>query len=318
MNNITSRILGTGAFLPPRIVDNHQIAQLTETSDEWIQKRTGITQRHFVDAGVGCGDLAAMAGRQALDNAGVKQVDALIVATTTPDNTFPATAARVHQLLQLLPCPFFDIQAVCAGFVYALNMADNMIKLGQARHILVIGAEVYSKIISPEDRNTFVLFGDGAGAVVLGADTSGRGILTCKIMADGQFNRALYVDGGVVSTGSAGIVRMDGQEVFRHAVEKMSNIVQESLQNCQLSINDIDWLIPHQANWRIMAMVADKLQIPHERVIKTVQYHANISAATIPFALHYGVENGMVKANDIIAMTALGGGFAWGGAIVKY
>ncbi len=319
MKNIISKITATGAYLPKNIITNNDIAKLTDTSDEWIHKRTGIEKRHFVSEGETCADIAVLAAQDAIKKSGlrIQDIDAIIVATTTPDQTFPATASKVHRILGCKPCPFFDIQAVCSGFIYALQMADNMIKLAQANHVLVIGAEVYSKIIASHERDTFVLFGDGAGAVILSADNADLGILKINIMADGKYQDMLYVDGGVATTGLSGIVRMNGKEVFRHAVEKMSDIVAQTAQELGLDLAQIDWLVPHQANWRIMLGVAQKLNIAEEKVIKTVHLHANISAATIPFALNYGFENRMIKPRQLVALTALGGGFAWGGAILR-
>ncbi len=322
---IRAQIAGVGGYLPDRVITNDELATFVDTSDEWISKRTGIKQRHIAAEGQFTSDLAKRAGTQALENAQVDvgEVDLVIVATTTPDNTFPATAARVQALLGVTNGPAFDVQAVCSGFVYALTMADNMIRLGQAKTALVIGAEVYSRILDWEDRGTCVLFGDGAGAVVLKAqETAGlnsdRGVLSTHLAADGTRYHDLYVDGGPSSTATTGHVRMQGQEVFRFAVNSMSAAVKTVLADSDLTLDDLNWLVPHQANKRIIAKVGDALGIDDEKVIVTVQNQANTSAATIPLALHHGFERQLFQPGDVVALTAMGGGFAWGAAVLRW
>ena len=322
---IRSILTGVGAYLPEKVLTNDDLAKIVDTSDEWIRQRTGIERRHIAGEGELTCDLAANAARAAMKMAGVdaREIDLLILATTTPDNTFPATAARVQAKLGVHQGPAFDVQAVCSGFLFALTQADNMIRLGQAKKALVIGAEIYSRILDWEDRGTCVLFGDGAGAVVLqageGEGTVGdRGILASEIGTDGSHYDALYVDGGVATTGHAGYVRMAGQEVFRHAVSRMSQSVENVLSQAGSAKSDLNWLIPHQANARIIAKVGDKLGVPQENVIVTVQEHANTSAATIPLALTHGVATNSFKPGDLIALTAMGGGFTWGAALLRW
>jgi len=329
-----SIILGCGSYLPDQIVTNDELSRRIDTSDEWIVARTGIRQRHIAPADQTTSDLALQAARRALDHAGVaaSEVDLLILATTTPDQTFPATATTVQTRLGMTNGAAFDIQAVCSGFIYALSVADNFIKGGQAETIVVIGAETFSRILDWEDRGTCVLFGDGAGAVVLRkasasdleSNTSesghnrGRGILSTHLHSDGSTNDLLYVDGGPSSTQTVGHVRMNGREVFRHAVTNLAAIVGETLDANGLSADDIDWLVPHQANKRILDSTARKLGLPSERVVVTVDRHANTSAASIPLALDEAVKDGRIKRGDLVLMEAMGGGLTWGSGLVRW
>ena len=319
-----SQIIGFGSYLPKNVVTNDDLARKIDTSDEWIRKRTGITQRHIAAEGELTSDIAEHAARAALDNAGVSsdEIDLIVLATATPDNTFPATAARVQSKLGIRRGAAFDVQAVCAGYVYALATADNMIRLGQAETALVIGAEGFSRILDWEDRGTCVLFGDGAGATVLrGSDAAGtnqdRGILSTHIYSDGEYYDMLYVDGGPSTTGTSGYLRMEGKEVFRHAVQRMSEVVETALETNGLKIDDVDWLIPHQANKRIMDSIAKKLSFPAEKIVVTVDKQANTSAATIPLALEQAASDGRLKKGNLIALSALGGGFSWGSALFR-
>ncbi len=313
-----SRIVGFGSYLPENIVTNDDLAEKIDTSDEWIRKRTGIAQRHIAAEGEFTSDIAEQAARAAMADASVESgdIDLIVLATATPDNTFPATATRVQSALGVRRGAAFDVQAVCAGYVYALAMADNMIRLGQADTAIVIGAEVFSRILDWEDRGTCVLFGDGGGATVLRAsDEAGsnqdRGILSTHLYSDGEYYDMLYVDGGPSTTGTAGHLRMEGKEVFRHAVQRMSEVVEHAVRENGLAIEDVDWLIPHQANKRIMDSIAKKLALPMEKIIVTVDKQANTSAATIPLALAQASADGRLKPNDLVALSALGGGFAW-------
>ncbi len=319
-------IAGCGGYLPPRILSNAELAQQVDTSDEWIARRTGIRQRHIADAGVKTSDLATAAAEAALadaaQRAGVRREDIgfVIVATSTPDNTYPATAARVQANLKLGPSFAFDVQAVCSGFIYGLTLADNFIRLGQAKAGLVIGAETNSRILDWTDRGTCVLFGDGAGAVVVSAGpTDGaRGILSTHLHSDGEGYDLLYVDGGVSSTQTTGKVVMNGREVYRHAVGRMAGAVQEALAQNNLTSADISWLVPHQANMRIMEAVAEKLAIPLERVVVTVDQHANTSAASIPLALSAAQADGRLQPGDLVVAEALGGGLTWGAVALRW
>jgi 3-oxoacyl-[acyl-carrier-protein] synthase III len=319
-----SLVLGCGAYLPERVVTNDELAKTVDTSDEWIVKRTGIRQRHFAADGELTSDLAIAASKAAMRQAGVdaSDIDLVIVATSTPDNTFPATATKVQAALGVRQGAAFDVQAVCAGFVYALSVADNMIRLGQVKTALVIGAEVFSRILDWEDRGTCILFGDGAGALVLrGADRSDdkseSGVLSTHIFSDGRFYDMLYVDGGPGSTGSAGYLRMVGKEVFRHAVSRMSEAVEKAVAHNDLALSDIDWLVPHQANVRIIESVGKRLKMPRENVVVTVASQANTSAATIPLALTAAQDDGRLQPGNLLALSALGGGFSWGSALIR-
>lgn len=321
---LRSVIAGTGSYLPERILTNADLARQVDTSEDWIVERTGITQRHIAAEGQMTSDLAFNAAERALAAAGLKgqDVDLIIVATATPDQTFPATAAKVQARLGCPGGPAFDIQAVCSGFVYALTVADNFIKAGQSKVALVIGAETFSRILDWDDRTTCVLFGDGAGAVVLtaaeGAGTcADRGILTTHLHADGRQHDLLYVDGGPSSTQTTGFVRMQGREVFRHAVVNLAAVVEEALEATGLSASDIDWLVPHQANKRILDGTARKLGVSADKVIVTVDRHANTSAASIPLALAEAVSDGRIKAGQLVLLEAMGGGFTWGSALLR-
>ena len=319
-----SQIIGFGSYLPQNIVTNDDLAEKIDTSDEWIRKRTGIAQRHIAADGELTSDIATDAARAALKNAGLdaNAIDLIVLATATPDNTFPATATRVQSNLGIRRGAAFDVQAVCAGFVYALTMADNMIRLGQAETAIVIGAEAFSRILDWDDRGTCVLFGDGAGACVLqGAETAGTnsdtGILSTHIHSDGEYYDMLYVDGGPSTTGMSGYLRMEGKEVFRHAVQRMSEVVTAALDQNDLAVDQLDWLIPHQANKRIMDSIAKRLNLPEEKIVVTVDRQANTSAATIPLALAEASADGRLKPGHLIALSALGGGFAWGSALLR-
>jgi 3-oxoacyl-[acyl-carrier-protein] synthase III len=320
-----SRVLGCGAYLPERIVTNEELAERIDTSNEWIVERTGIRERRIAADGERTSDLALHASRAALSHAGVapSEVDLIVLATTTPDDVFPATATRVQAALGCGSGAAFDVQAVCAGFVFALAVADNAIRLNQAKTAVVIGAETFSRLLDWNDRNTCVLFGDGAGAIVLrgfpGAPNARqRGVLSTHLHTDGQLYDILYVNGGPSSTQTVGTVRMQGKEVFRHAVAKLSDVVLEALKANSLSADDIDWLVPHQANERIIDGTARKLRLSGERVIKTVERHANTSAASVPLALAEGIADGRIKEGQLILIEAIGGGLAWGAGLIRW
>lgn len=321
MTATRNRIIGVGAYLPGRVVTNHDLSKIVDTSDEWIVQRTGIHERRFVEDGETTSDMALAAARAALAHAGVPagEVDLIILATTTPDQTFPATAVKVQAALGLTRGCAFDIQAVCSGFIYALSVADAMMRNGAARTALVIGAEAFSRLLDFEDRATCVLFGDGAGAAVLRADESGKaGILSTHLHSDGRHADMLYVDGGPSSTGTVGHVRMNGREVFKHAVVNLAQVVDEALAANGLTYGDIDWLVPHQANRRIIDATAKKLGLPPERVVLTVDHHANTSAASVPLALTEAVSQGRIAEGDLVLLEAMGGGFTWGAALVRW
>ena len=320
-----SLVLGCGAYLPERVVTNEELAKTVDTSDEWIVKRTGIRQRHIAADGELTSQLAVNAAQDALTRAGVEasDIDLVIVATSTPDNTFPATATRVQAALGVRQGAAFDVQAVCAGFIYALSVADNMIRLGQATTALVIGAEVFSRILDWEDRGTCILFGDGAGAMVIrgvenGGDNAAPGILSTHIYSDGRYYDMLYVDGGPGSTGMAGFLRMEGKEVFRHAVSRMAEAIETALEHNNLTLPDINWLVPHQANIRIIENIGRRLRLSRDNVVVTVDQQANTSAATIPLALTQAQNDGRLASGDLIALSALGGGFSWGSALLRW
>lgn len=310
--------------MPARVVTNAELAASVDTSDEWIFKRTGIRQRHVAAEGEMTSDLALAAARRALDSAGVApgDIDLIVLATTTPDDTFPATATKVQAGLGIHHGAAFDVQAVCAGFMYALAVADNFIKAGQAQRALVIGAETFTRLLDWNDRSTCVLFGDGAGAVVLeshqGDGGAGDfGILSTHLHTDGRQRDILYVDGGPSSTRTVGHVRMNGKEVFRHAVGKLAAVMEEVLADHGLTPSAVDWLVPHQANQRIIEGLRAKLDLPAERVVSTVERHANTSAASVPLALTASVEAGGVKSGDLVMFEAIGGGLAWGAGLVR-
>jgi len=320
-----SVVVGCGAYLPERIVTNAELASRIDTSDEWITQRTGIKLRHIAAEGEKTSDLALAAARHALAAANVPadEVDIIVLATSTPDQTFPASATRVQAALEMKNGAAFDVQAVCSGFIYALNIADNFIRVGQARTALVIGAETFSRLLDWTDRTTCVLFGDGAGAVVLRAgegtgSSADRGILSSHIHSDGRQHDMLYVDGGPSSTGTVGHVRMSGREVFRHAVVNMASVIGEALAANGLTAADIDWLVPHQANRRILDSTAQKLNLDPRKVVVTVDHHANTSAASIPLALSEAVADGRIRPGQIVVMEAMGGGFTWGATIVRW
>jgi 3-oxoacyl-[acyl-carrier-protein] synthase III len=322
---IRSQVIGCGAYLPRRIVTNVELAGRLTTSDEWIAQRTGIRQRHVVAEGETTSDLATAAASAALAAAGIgaEEVDLLVLATTTPDHTFPATATQVQARLGMQRGAAFDLQAVCAGFVFALATADNFIKAGQARTVLVIGAESFSRILDWDDRGTCVLFGDGAGAVLLRAgegsgNAADRGVLTTHIYSDGRYYKLLYVDGGPSATQTTGHVRMEGREVFRHAVVKMGEAVDAAIAAMGISGRDVDWLVPHQANRRIIDSMGQRLHLPPEKVIITVDKHANTSAASIPLALAQAVEDGRIRPGHMVLLEAMGGGFTWGSALIRW
>jgi len=320
---VRSVIIGTGSALPPRRVSNAELAEQVDTTDEWIVERTGIRFRHIAGPDETTSTLATQACKEALAAAGVEatSIDLIVLATATPDQTFPATATRVQTALGINDCVAFDVAAVCSGFLYAVQVADSMIRAGAARRALVIGAETFSRILDWEDRATCVLFGDGAGAIVLeGQDVAedGRGILATKLHADGRYNDLLYVDGGPSTTGTVGKLRMKGREVFRHAVVNLAAVMEETLSAVGLTSADVDWVVPHQANARILDATARKLHLAPEKVIVTVDRHANTSAASVPLALDTAVKDGRIKQGDLIVLEAMGGGFTWGAAVVRF
>ncbi len=325
MTATRSVIRGCGSYLPANVVTNDDLAKRVDTSDEWIVARTGIRQRYFVAEGEQTSDLALHAARSALDAASLTadDLDLIVLATTTPDETFPATATALQAALGMTRGYAFDMQAVCSGFIYGLAMADSLIQTGQAAVALVVGAETFSHLLDWEDRTTCVLFGDGAGAVVLeaaeGAGTSAdRGILSSKLHSDGRHHDALYVDGGPSSTQSTGHVRMAGREVFRHAVANMADVVHETLDDAGLTLDDVDWLVPHQANKRILDATAKRLGLDPGKVIVTVDRHANTSAASVPLALAEAVGDGRIIRGDVVVMEAMGGGFTWGACLARW
>ena len=322
---IRSVVQGCGSYLPKRIVTNDELAKKMDTSDEWIRQRTGIRQRHIAADGEFTSHLALQAAERALAKAGMQasQLDLIVLATATPDETFPATATRVQQGLGMTKGAAFDVQAVCAGFVYAVAVADSMIKSGMASTALVIGAETFSRILDWNDRGTCVLFGDGAGAIVMRAeqgkgDSTDRGVLANALHSDGRQHDILYVDGGPSSTRTTGLLRMEGKEVFKHAVVNMSAVVGEVLKTVNLVPDNIDWLVPHQANKRIIDGTGRKLGLPPERVVVTVDQHANTSAASIPLALDTAVGDGRIKRGDLLLLEGIGGGLAWGASLVRW
>jgi 3-oxoacyl-[acyl-carrier-protein] synthase-3 len=318
-------LLGTGSALPRRIVTNAELAERIDTSDEWIVARTGIRQRHIAGAGETTASLATAAARAALADAGVEasSIGLIVLATATPDNTFPATATKVQAALGCNGCVAFDVAAVCTGFLYALGVADSLLRTGTARRALVIGAETFSRILDWDDRTTCVLFGDGAGAVVLEApadDVSGKdapGILGTRLHADGASHDLLYVDGGPSTTQTVGHLRMKGREVFRHAVVNLAAVLKEVLEATGTCVEEIDWVVPHQANARILDATAKKLGIPPEKVIVTVGEHANTSAASVPLALDTARRDGRIKPGDLVMLEAMGGGFTWGASLIR-
>jgi len=313
-----------GAYLPERVLTNDEIAQHLDTSDAWIRQRTGICERRIAAEGETTADLGTTAAQRALERIGMtaNDLDLLVLATATADETFPATATMIQARLGMTRGAAFDVHAVCTGFVYALAVADNFIKTGQARTALVVGAETFSRILDWEDRGTCVLFGDGAGAVVLEAAENGaadgRGVLSTHLHSDGRHHDALYVDGGPSSTQTVGHLRMEGREVFRHAVSRMAEVIDEALDANELTPGDVDWLVPHQANMRIIEAMGRRLNLPPDRVVSTVERHANTSAASIPLALCEAVDDGRIQRGDLLLMEGMGGGFTWGSALVRW
>jgi 3-oxoacyl-[acyl-carrier-protein] synthase-3 len=314
-------LAGTGSALPRTRVSNAELAARVDTSDEWIVERTGIRFRHIAEPDETTATLGADAAKQALAAAGLEPSDIglIIVATATPDNTFPASATKVQALIGAPDCIAFDVAAVCSGFLYAVSVADSMLRTGAAKHALVIGSETFSRILDWEDRTTCVLFGDGAGAIVLTAEevADDRGILATRLHAEGKYCDMLYVDGGPSTTGTVGHVRMQGREVFRHAVTNLASVLGEVLADTGLSADHVDWVVPHQANKRIIDATAKKLGLPAERVVLTVDQHANTSAASVPLALDLAVRDGRIKRGDLVVLEAMGGGFTWGAAILR-
>ena len=320
-----SVIVGCGSYLPARVVENQELAAKVDTSDEWIIERTGIRRRHIAAEGETTCDLAYAAASAALQNAGVKPeaIDLIVLATATPDHTFPATATQVQARLGLTHGAAFDVHAVCSGFIYALAVADNFLKAGQAKTALVIGAETFSRILDWKDRSTCVLFGDGAGAVLLqrqdGApDVRSQGVISTHLHSDGRYKDHLFVDGGPSSTQSTGYLRMAGKEVFKHAVTNLAGVVNEALTANNISAAEVDWVVPHQANQRILDATARKLQLDPGRVISTVANHANTSAASVPLALATAVGDGRIQRGQLLILEAMGGGFTWGAGLVRW
>ncbi|BDA84073.1 3-oxoacyl-[acyl-carrier-protein] synthase 3 [Aureimonas sp. SA4125] len=325
MTIIRSIVRGTGSMLPERIMTNQDFAGVVETSDEWIVQRTGIRSRHVAGEGETTVSLAEGAARRALDAAGltIADIDLIILATTTPNNTFPASSVQLQQRLGMRHGFAFDLQAVCSGFVYALTTADLYIRTGMAKRAIVIGAETFSRILDWEDRSTCVLFGDGAGAVVIEAaegegTVNDRGILVSRLRSDGEHEKKLYVDGGPSTTGTVGKLRMEGREVFKHAVGMITDVIEDSFAALDIGPDDIDWFVPHQANRRIIDASAKKLGIAPEKVVVTVQDHGNTSAASIPLALDRAVRDGRIQRDQLVLLEAMGGGFTWGAVVVRW
>ncbi|NML92746.1 beta-ketoacyl-ACP synthase III [Novosphingobium olei] len=324
--SVRSVILGSGSALPARLVTNAEMAQMVDTTDEWIVERTGIRQRYIAGEGETTASLATEAARRALEAAGVdaRSIDLIVLATATPDQTFPATATIVQDRLGCNGGIAFDVAAVCSGFLYALATADSLLRTGMARRALVIGAETFSRILDWEDRTTCVLFGDGAGALVLEAqevdenDPNAPGIIASRLHADGAHNELLFVDGGPSTTGTVGKLRMKGREVFRHAVTNLANVLSEVLEASGHAPSDIDWVVPHQANFRILDATARKLSLPIEKVIVTVDRHANTSAASVPLAFDTAVRDGRIGKGDLVMFEAMGGGFTWGASLARF
>jgi len=315
-----SAVAGVGSALPKRSVSNAELAKQVDTSDEWIVERTGIRNRYIADAGETTATLAHDACLKALEHAGMSagDIDLIVLATATPDQTFPSSATKVQAMLGINDCIAFDVHAVCTGFLYALTVADSMIRSGSAKTALVIGSETFSRILDWEDRATCVLFGDGAGALVLKAEEGDRGILATSLHADGRHNELLFVDGGPSTTQTVGKLRMKGREVFRHAVVNLAQVLNEVLAAAGLQSADVDWVVPHQANARILDATARKLGLPAEKIVVTVDRHANTSAASVPLAFDAAVRDGRIKRGDLIVLEAMGGGFTWGAAALRY
>lgn len=317
---VRSAVAGVGSALPKRQVSNAELAERIDTSDDWIVERTGIRNRYIAEVGETTATLAHAAAVKALEHAGMAAtaIDLIILATATPDQTFPSSATKVQAMLGIDDCIAFDVHAVCTGFLYALTVADSMLRSGSAETALVIGSETFSRILDWEDRATCVLFGDGAGALVLKREDGERGILATSLHADGRHNELLFVDGGPSTTQTVGKLRMKGREVFRHAVVNLAGVLNEVLAEAGLNTADIDWVVPHQANARILDATARKLGLPPEKVIVTVDRHANTSAASVPLALDTAVRDGRIKRGDLLVLEAMGGGFTWGAAVLRY
>ena len=325
MTAVRSVILGCGSYLPSRVLTNADLAKTVDTSDEWIVQRTGIRERHIAAPGEMTSDLAVHAAKAAIAHAGIdtQSIDLIVLGTSTPDNTFPATAVAVQAALGINHGAAFDLQAVCSGFVFALSTVDGLLKTGSYRRALVIGAETFSRILDWTDRTTCVLFGDGAGAVVLEAQQQpgtreDRGVLTAHLRSDGRYKSKLYVDGGPSSTGTVGHLRMEGREVFKHAIANITDVIDDAFRATGYSAADIDWFVPHQANKRIIDGSAHKLGIDPSKVISTVDRHGNTSAASIPLALSVGVDDGRIKPGDLVLIEAMGGGFTWGAVLIRW
>ena len=318
--SVHSVVLGVGSALPRREVTNDELAQTVDTSDQWIVERTGIRSRYVAGEGETTASLATDAAKRALDHAGLaaSDIDLIVLATATPDQTFPSSATKVQAALGIDDCIAFDVHAVCTGFLYALSIADSMLRSGNGSKALVIGAETFSRILDWEDRATCVLFGDGAGALVLAAEESESGILATTLHADGRHNDLLFVDGGPSTTGTVGKLRMKGREVFRHAVVKLADVLNEVLDGAGLTAADVDWVVPHQANARILDATPKKLGLPPEKVVVTVDRHANTSAASVPLAFDTAIKDGRIKRGDLVVLEAMGGGFTWGAAALRY
>ena len=318
--SVRSVVKGVGSALPKRRVDNEELAKTVDTSDAWIVERTGIRCRYLAGDDETTASLATDAARKALEQAATdpSEIDLIVLATATPDQTFPSSATKVQAALGIADCIAFDVHAVCTGFLYALSIADSMLRSGNARKAIVIGAETFSRILDWEDRATCVLFGDGAGALVLSAEESEAGILATKLHADGRHNDLLFVDGGPSTTGTVGKLRMKGREVFRHAVVNLADVLNEVLEDAGLTSADVDWVVPHQANARILDATAKKLALPPEKVVVTVDQHANTSAASVPLAFDTAVRDGRIQRGDIVVLEAMGGGFTWGAAALRY
>jgi 3-oxoacyl-[acyl-carrier-protein] synthase-3 len=322
---VRSQVIGCGAFLPDKILSNAELAKMVDTSDAWIVDRTGIRRRHIARDGEKTSDLALRAAQAALADAGIgaDALDMVVVATTTPDETFPAVATSIQSRLGMRRGAAFDVQAVCSGFIYAIAVADNFIKAGQAKTILVIGAETMSRLMDWTDRSTCVLFGDGAGAIVLQAgegrgDASDRGVLNTKLYSDGRLHDLLYVDGGPSTTGTTGHLRMQGPDVFKHAVINIADSIQASARESGVAVSEIDWFVPHQANQRILDSTARRLKVPAERFVSTIAEHGNTSAASVPLALDTAVQDGRIKRGDLVLLEAMGGGLTWGAALLRW
>jgi 3-oxoacyl-[acyl-carrier-protein] synthase-3 len=322
MSLFRSQVIGCGAYLPETALTNRDLAKIVDTSDEWIRERSGIEKRHVVNKKQTCSDLCYSAALKAIENAGIdaSQIDCIVVGTTTPDHPCPATATRVQTKLKAHKAFAFDVQAVCSGFVYALAVADNFVRCGQAKHALVIGADVMSELLDWTDRSTCVLFGDGAGALVLKAvsQSEERGILSTHLFSDGELYDALYVDNSVDTPKHRGYIRMQGREIFKNAVQKIGEAVEKALEHNHLTPEDIDWFVPHQANKRIILGVSEKFNLPLSKVVITIDQHANTSAASIPLAIATAVEDGRIQPGHLVLIEAMGGGLTWGSALIRW